>query len=301
MKNILVTGGSGFIGSELTKKLISEGHRVSITSSGNEHKIDGVHNIFYLNLDGLNWNAIQNEKIQVLYHLAANNDTQSVDHDGMMAANVQATQSLIHQIYAPGYLEKIIFASTAAVYGHTNSPTVESSSNPVTIYAQSKFLAEDVLRAFAKSFKVPTICFRYSNVYGLGEQFKGKRASMIYQILNAMLNDKSPELFAFGSQSRDWIYIQDVVRANLLALDRVPNKTFEIYNCSTNISTSFIEIVNIINELTDSNIQPKWIENPYGQNYQNYTCCDNSLIKQNLNFSPIYSVKTGISEMINQL
>lgn len=286
---ILVTGGTGFIGSNIVNELINH-HEVYITGNNNEVK---ANNYIYgiLPLDG------EMLDFDVVFHQAACNDTLSDDYAYMMNINVRKSLHLIEKVYQKG-CRKFIFASTTAVYGNEPAPYFEHKTvpNPLNVYARSKLILEQQLKVFhANHPDMDIVGLRYCNVYGMGEQHKNSRASMITQILNTIEMGCDPTLFRDGEQKRDWIYVKDVVRANIAAMNY---KGCEMFNCGGGQAVTFNELIDIISRLTKKVIWPRYVENPYKDFYQNYTECNMDKIKEALNFEPLYSIPAGIKDYL---
>ncbi|MFI5343966.1 MAG: NAD-dependent epimerase/dehydratase family protein [Chlamydiales bacterium] len=293
--NILITGGTGFLGSAITKNLLADGHKVFVT--GREPNVPNGAILCNTHLTGLNWTALSKENIEVLFHYAANNDTQSQDEADMIRANFDAPCYLFNMLYRFG-CRKFVYASSAAVYGNSPAPYVEDETplEPLTIYGKSKVMFDKFAMDFAKERRdVSVIGLRYSNVYGEGEQHKGRRASMIYQMIDKLYTGENIQLFEFGDQERDWIYIDDVVKANKLTLK---HRISGIYNCGTGVATSFNRLLEIINQVYRLfPRKPIYIQNPIAETYQNHTCCNIDKIKKDLNFTANYSIESGIEKM----
>lgn len=304
--NILVTGGTGFIGNALSTALIEEGHTVYIT--GREDRVPYGAKLLNLHLTGLDFTALSKKNIEAVFHEAANNDTQSTDEDDMVRANFDAPAYLFNMLERFG-CRKFIYASTTAVYGNEPAPYIEDVTprNPLTFYGKTKRSFEDFATNFGKQRpKISVIGLRYCNVYGHGEQHKGKRASMIYQMLDRFYTSHTweplvgpnyccPKIFEFGEQSRDWIYIDDVVKANLLALKHPGSG---IYNVGTGVATSFNRLVEIMNEIKGTKWAVEYIKNPIAGTYQDYTCCNIDKIKKDMGFSVDYPIELGITRMM---
>ncbi|MBU6500548.1 MAG: NAD-dependent epimerase/dehydratase family protein [Patescibacteria group bacterium] len=289
---ILVTGGTGFIGSNLTIELLKLGHDVLITGHDAEQKIPNFHGKYLQpNFLGLDWGALG--KIDALFHEAALNDTTCLDEREMMLANVDSSLKLFEHAAKNG-CRKIVYASSTAVYGASPAPYIENKGlEPLNPYGRSKLILDEKAMEFAKVHpEITVVGLRYCNVYGPRENHKGKRASMIYQLAKQMKNG-NPKIFKNGEQKRDYIYVGDVVRANLLALQ---SKESGVFNCGFGGATSFNDIIKLLNEVMGLDRVPEYIDNPYADKYQNFTQCDMSLAKKVLGFVPKYNVKDGIKD-----
>lgn len=287
---ILVTGGTGFIGSNIARALIARGDEVLITGHDAEQRIDGVAKLLQPSFLGLDWESIG--KLDAIVHEAAINETQSKDEREMMRANVESTRALFEHAIKNG-CTRIVYASSTAVYGDGPTPYTEDQElRPLTAYARSKAEMENMTARLADQYsRVRFVGLRYCNVYGPGESHKGKRASMIYQIAQQMKKG-NPRLFTDGTQKRDYIYVKDVVAANLKALEASHNA---LVNCGSGSATSFNDVVSILNEIMGLSRVPEYFENPIKATYQNHTECDMTLAK-NIGFTPSYDIKKGIAD-----
>lgn len=294
-EKVLITGGTGFIGSNLALNLIENGYEVIIT--GNESEQDildlGVKKCLYPSSFGIDFSEL--EDIDILFHQAALNDTRITDRREMLLSNFESSKILFRYVANHG-CKRIIYASSTAVYGRNSPPYKESGPFDLnTPYAESKLLLDDYAQNFSKDYPDTIVVgLRYCNVYGPRENHKGKRASMIYQLAQQMQKGR-PKLFKYGKQRRDYIYIKDVVEANILAMSASESC---IINCGFGKSISFNEIVEILNEVFNLHRETVYINNPYEGNYQDYTECDMTLAKEKLNFIPKYTIEDGIKDYL---
>ncbi len=289
---ILVTGGTGFIGSNLALKLIELGHEVLITGNDAEQKPrDFKGKYLQPGLLGIDWDSIGT--LDAIFHEAAINDTTLLDEREMTRANVDASMALFEYGATHG-CKKIVYASSTAVYGGTPAPYVEDKGlEPLNPYGRSKKILDEKAMAFASAHPdMSVIGLRYCNVYGPRESHKGSRASMIYQLARQMMKG-NPRIFKDGEQKRDYIYVKDVVRANLLALGAQKSC---IVNCGAGESTTFNNVITILNKAMNLNRVPEYIDNPYADRYQNFTQCDMTLAKEKIGFIPEYSIEKGIED-----
>lgn len=289
---ILVTGGTGFVGSNLVLKLLELGHEVLITGNDAEQKLLGFKGKYLQpDLTGIDWDAIGN--LDAVFHEAAINDTTSLDEREMMRANVDASLTLFEYAATHG-CKRIVYASSTAVYGGTPAPYVEDKGlEPLNPYGRSKKILDEKTMAFAAAHpEITAVGLRYCNVYGPRESHKGARASMIYQLAKQM-TEGNPRIFKHGEQKRDYIYVKDVVEANLLALD---TKESCVVNCGAGEATSFNDVIAILNQTMGLNRTPEYIDNPYADRYQNFTQCDTTRAKEKIGFVPKYSVREGIAD-----
>lgn len=287
----LVTGGTGFIGCNLAIKLLEEGHQVIVIGSPKEQKIPNL-KAKYLpkNLGDLKLLS----ELDVLFHQGAITDTTLLDRNKMFDTNVEWSKKLFNVVLERG-CRHIVYASSTAVYGNMPAPYIEDITplNPLNPYAESKKLLEEFAQEFAaQNPAVVLVGLRYCNVYGQRENHKKKSASMIYQLAQQMVNG-NPKIFRGGEQKRDYIYIDDIVRANLLASQ---SQKSTILNCGCGKATTFNNLIEILNSVMDINRKPEYIENPYEGKYQNHTQCDMTKARQELEFIPEFDIEAGIKE-----
>ena len=288
---ILVTGGTGFIGSNIAHALIQRGDEVLITGNDAEQKVPGAHKFLQPSFLGIDWDEVGH--LDALVHQAAINETQSKEEKEMMRANVDASKA-VFEYAAKNGCRSIVYASSTAIYGDGPTPSKEDQElRPLTPYARSKVEQEKMAAAFAAANPgIRVVGLRYCNVYGPGESHKGRRASMVYQLAQQMKTG-NPRLFKSGEQSRDYIYVKDVVRANILGLEAKENA---LVNCGSGTSTSFNEVVAILNEVFGTSRAPEYFENPIKGTYQDKTLCDMSRAKDTIMFVPQFDIRKGIED-----
>lgn len=288
----LVTGGTGFIGSNIAKALLARGDEVIITGHDSEQQLPNFKGKLLLpSLIGIDWDALP--PVDVLFHEAAYNDTRSQDLREMLHANVASSIALFERVADMG-CKHIVYASSTAVYGDGPAPYKEEQPlHPLNPYAESKKRLEEEVARFAKAHPdVVIVGLRYCNVYGPGESHKGTRASMIYQLARQMRRG-NPRLFKSGEQRRDYIYVKDVVEANLRAAEA---KSGVILNCGSGHAVSFNDVVHLLNKVLGMSRTPEYVDNPFSAAYQNYTECDMSRAKEKLGFVPTYTIESGIDD-----
>jgi len=303
-KCILVTGGAGFIGSNLTFKLVEKGHDVTVVdnlSSGNIKNLKGFKGNF---IEGdvskpAVFNKFKNESFDVIFHEAAITDTTFKDDEEMIRANVDGYRNILE--HANKFRTAVVYASSAATYGRGKSPMKEDQKpEPLNAYAVSKKMMDDITKEEIKKGTLSIIGLRYFNVYGPREPFKGKSASMIYQLYLQMKAGKRPRIFKYGEQKRDFIYVKDVVSANIRAMEKTLKGESDIFNVGTGKSASFNKLILELNKNLGTNYEPDYFENPYGF-YQNVTEADMSLSNKVLGFRTEYDIEKGIEDYVNYL
>ena len=272
MAKILVTGATGFIGSALADKLYDDGHHIIATGTSNERTCK--HHLMTTNeIDDI----LKIGNIDILFHQAANNDTTETDHSKMFQTNCLWSMRVFDAAKKLG-CKKIIYASSASVYGFSKAPQNEDDeimpSNP---YSTSKAILEELAWDFSEKTGIPCIGLRYFNVYGSGEYHKNKRASMIYQLCKQAIEKGSMTVFKNGEHRRDWVSVEDVVEYNIKCIN---HKITDVFNVGTGVSPSMNRVMDVIRENLNIDIPTIYIENPYKSFYQNHTqaCINKSIV-----------------------
>lgn len=299
----LVTGGTGFIGSNLVKALVERGDDVIVITGSRPEKVPEGVEYLCLNLDGVDTYSIPT--VDIVFHQAANNNTLDTDKRRMMSANSEAPMYLFHRLYDKG-CRKYIYASSTAVYGDVFGPWKEDMKpKPLNVYGQSKadfdWWTMDVFSKDRPDTDI--IGLRYCNVFGPGEFHKGPRRSMVSKILEKISLGQPVELFRDGEQKREWIYVKDVVRANLLAAEKTG---IGIVNCATGNPISFNYMVKAIvkalgGERMGAIANINYIENPNAEAYQNLVSTDMTKAKEFLGFENKYTFEEALEDYIQSI
>ncbi len=291
----IVTGGAGFIGSNLALALEDRGAAVVVIddfSAGNFENLKNFHGeLLAQDVNEIAWEKLG--RIDVIFHQAALTDTTMSDQKRMMFNNLEGFRKVL--TFAVQNRVKLVYASSAGVYGNEPAPQKEKGPlNPLNIYAFSKYAGDRLAERALREAKSLIVGLRYFNVFGWGEKHKGKYASMIYQLAEQIRQGKRPRIFYDGEQTRDHIYVKDVVDANLKAVDA---KQSGIVNIGTGKATSFNRLIDILNEVLGTQLDPDYFENPYGF-YQNSTQADTAYAKKLFGFEARYTVEQGIGEYL---
>ncbi|SFV74947.1 ADP-L-glycero-D-manno-heptose-6-epimerase [hydrothermal vent metagenome] len=317
-KNILITGGAGFIGSNLAfyfqkyhpkaKVVVLDLFRNGETlSNGNLRSFGHFKNLIGfegeiisgdINDKELLKNLEKNYQFDYIFHEAAISDTTAQEQDLMIKTNVNAYKDLLH--LAIKHNANMIYASSAATYGDAKAPQRVGHESPQNVYGFSKLSMDHLSRKYIKKdLDISIVGLRYFNVYGKNEFFKNSTASMILQFGHQILAGKNPKLFE-GSHRifRDFIYIEDVIQANIKAMH--PRKS-GIYNVGTGKSRSFQDIVNILQKELHTTLECEYIPNPFVGSYQFFTEADIEITKWALGYQPNYTLEEGIKEYVPEI
>ncbi|MCL2640879.1 MAG: NAD-dependent epimerase/dehydratase family protein [Phycisphaerales bacterium] len=292
---ILVTGGAGFVGSNLARKLEKDGHQVTVLdnfSSGSFHNLVGFHGDVIAADIG---DDPPCPPCDAIFHEASITDTTVTDQLKMMRNNVEGFRHVLH--WAARWNARVIWASSASVYGNLPAPNkISDTPNPLNVYGYSKLAMERLAHLWAQEHNMrPIIGLRYFNVYGPGEAHKGKFASMIFQLAQQMKAGKRPRIFTDGQQKRDFVSIEDVVQANLLALHIDHPPLASVFNVGCGVPHTFNQVIAALNAALCTKLEPDYFENPYSFT-QDHTEADLSDSQKVLGYTPKH---TDIVDGIN--
>jgi len=294
---ILVTGGAGFIGSELVERLCQDEEVIVIDdlTSGKKKNLHKVRNktVFYKMsvLDDIK-NILRD--VDVIFHLAAQIDIRRSLKDPIYDLNVNVAGT-INLIENASNLERIIFASSGgAVYGEPCYLPVDEKHplNPISPYGISKATAEKYIQFYTSSYGLKASNLRYGNVYGERQDPRGE-AGVIKIFLERIKRGKQPIIFGDGEQIRDYVYVDDVVEATIYAM-----KKEGIYNVGSGIGTSLNSLLNIISTVTGRRIKPVYIEPRKGEVKRIYL--DITKVQRELGWKPKMSLKQGVEKVWEQ-
>ncbi|MBS3135488.1 NAD-dependent epimerase/dehydratase family protein [Candidatus Woesearchaeota archaeon] len=291
----VVTGGAGFIGSNLALHLENEGEEVVIVDNfktGKEENLAGFRGeIIKADVSG---KFDVNGKVDVIFHQAAITDPRHENDDETIRDNLSGFRNILSM--AMDKKAKLIYASSASMYGNGPAPQKEDQEKELfTAYSKSKLMIDNLAKEYLR--KIHIVGLRYFNVFGPREKYKGRAASMIYHLARQMKSGKNPRIFKMGEQRRDHIYVKDCVTANIKAINGEPG----VYNVGTGICTSFNDLIAMINKSLGTNLKPEYIDNPYEKTYQKNTQADTSKTEKHLGFKARYGLQKAINEYVVEL
>lgn len=295
---VLVTGGSGFIGSNLVDKLVSMDFKVVVIDNESAES----HEQFYYNSKAhyFKYDISDYEKTRPLYdgvdfvfHLAAESRIQPATLNPIQAVktNVLGTETVLQCSREAG-VKKVMYSSTSSAYGLINPcPLKEDMPNDcLNPYSVSKVSGEELCKMYTKLFGLKTVIFRYFNVYGDREPTKGQYAPVVGLFLRQLKAGESLTIVPDGTQRRDFTHVDDVVQANILAMQVDHEHYGEIFNVGTGRNNSVLELADMIST------NQKFIEPRIGESYE--TLADNTKLKTILGWSPTVKIEDYIKSKL---
>jgi ADP-L-glycero-D-manno-heptose 6-epimerase len=302
--NLLITGGAGFIGSNLTLALQERFPESRLTviddfRSGDFRNLLGYRgDLVAQDMARLNWgDQFADARFDAIFHLASITDTTLHDQFVQVHDNVESFRRLLN--FARPAKTRVIYASSASTYGAATEASIESNgAAPSNIYAFSKTIMDNLaLREANESPDWIIVGLRYFNVYGPREAHKGVPASMVFHLSKQMKAGRRPRIFKHGEQKRDFVYVKDIVEGSIRALDA---RQSGIYNLGYGQARSFNDLVEILNRTLGTNFEADYIENPH-THYQNFTEADLAQVRSALGYEPQYPLEAGVADYMKWL
>jgi len=304
---MLVTGGAGFIGSNIAAALCrrpaTEVVVVDDFSSGDWRNLVAVDcEVRATDCDNPDLlDEIADGRFTAVFHQAAITDTTVMDQRLMVEVNTNAFARILAAAADSG--TRVIYASSAGVYGNSPAPNrIGEGEVPENIYGFSKLAMDRVARRWYERAEAPVIGLRYFNVYGPGEAHKNERdgnktGSMILQLYQQVKAGRPPRLFKYGEQKRDFVYIRDVVAANLAAL-AAPRSG--LCNVGSGAARTFNDIVVNLGHQLRQTLEPEYFDNPFSF-YQRHTEADLTETTAILGWEPAWTLEEGIEDYVRLL
>lgn len=298
-KHIVVTGGAGFVGSNLVHELAKRYPEAELTV------VDDFRSGHFKNLEGFKGDVIAGDlaqldlkhyfgghKIDLVFHLGSITDTTDHNQFRQVRDNVESWRNLL--TYFEGRKTRLVYASSAATYGIAAGVNkVDQEPKPANVYAFSKVQLDNLARRWARENpKQVVVGLRYFNVYGPREAHKGAASSMILQLAQQIQRGQAPRIFKNGEQLRDFVYVKDIVSCTILAAGA---RASGIYNAGSGVPRTFNDIVANLNRVLKTNWQPEYIDNPH-VHYQPHTEADLTLTTRALRYKPKFTLEKGIDD-----
>lgn len=303
--NFLVTGGAGFIGSNIVIELVKKKHSVKVIDNlftGNINNLSSVKGeIEFINADIFDLDLLKKiiKDIDFILHQAAIPSIQRSIKNPLRTykANIEGTLRLLIAA-KDSNVKRIVYASSSSVYGVIKElPKKETIPTiPISPYALTKLAAEWYCKLFYDLYGIETVSLRYFNVFGPYQNPDSDYAAVIPKFIKAMINDKQPTIYGDGLQSRDFTYVGDAVQANLLAC-KAKNIAGGVFNIACGIRYNLLELVKKINEILGKNIKPKFSKSKKGD--IKHSLADISKAEKILGYKPEYNFGEGLKRTID--
>jgi len=299
----LITGGAGFIGTALANYLVRQGHTVRVLddlSAGDRNRLDPAVNFTRGDVEDKPkiWRLLN--KIDCVYHLAARVSVpESVLYPREYnKTNVSGTVAIMEAMRDAG-INRVVFASSGAVYGEQTVPQVHELllPRPTSPYAVSKLAAEGYVHTIGEVWGIETVSLRIFNAYGPGQAIPPTHAPVIPQFVRQVLGSGSVMIYGNGEQVRDYVYIDDVLRA-LVAAARAEGISRQIINVGTGVGTNVSELVRLIEKVTGR--QAKTIVNPSVPGGVSSLVADTRQARALLNYEPQVPLGQGLAWLIER-
>ncbi len=295
---VLVTGGAGFIGSHLVDRLIKENHKVVVVdnlSTGKKENLNPKARFYQIDIQDTEISQIfQKEKPEVVFHFAAQIDVRKSVEDPMSDAKINILGSLNLLDNCKKYkVKKFIFSSSVGVYGEPKTLPVKENHplNPIAPYPITKLAIEKYLNYF-QTQGLDFVSLRYSNIYG-PRQSSGGEGGVVAIFIDKILKGERPIIFGNGKQTRDFLYVDDAVKAAILALN-APSSS--IYNVGTNKEIAINDLLELLSKILKVKVKPIFQSLRQGEIIKSRT--DYSKAKKELNWQPKYNLEEGLEETV---
>ncbi|MFA6530597.1 MAG: NAD-dependent epimerase/dehydratase family protein [Candidatus Micrarchaeia archaeon] len=295
---ILVTGGLGFIGSNLCERLVKEGHEITIIDNlhtGTEENVKDIRSNVRVVIGRAKQLVEIGEKFDLIFHEGIYSSTPMYKEKPSRVAEVVEDFIAILE-YAKANKTKIVYASSSSVYNGIAPPQREDAPIGVTdFYTEGRVAMERLAELYHKLYGMQIIGLRYFSVYGPHEENKKSYANLISQFMWAIRKGEQPIVYGDGSQKRDFTYVDDIVEANMLAMKSAIG--LGVFNAGTGKAIAINEMIELLNRKMGTNLKPKYIPNPIS-NYVHYTLADTKKAEKELGFKAKVSLEEGIAKLV---
>ena len=305
----LVTGGAGFIGSHIVDKLIAADFDVTVLDNLDTGKMENItqhkqnRNFHFIKGDICNFSLVKQlvKDADAVFNLAAIASVQRSVENPLLVndVNVKATLNLL-KASVDSDVKRFIQISSAAVYGDASTLPVREEFNPMPLspYAVSKLAAENYAIVFNQIYGLETVCLRYFNVYG-PRQANNEYSGAITIFVSDLLGNRPPTIFGDGKQTRDFVFVEDVVSATMLAL-KEKNAVGEIFNIASGKATTINKLVQILQKVIDkNNLKAVHKEPREGEIRYSYASIEKA--RTLLGYEPIFSLENGIKKIVQSI
>ena len=309
MDKYLVTGGAGFIGSNIVKEIINRGEFARVLdnfSTGKRENIsefEGNKNFELIEGDIRSYHTVREavKGTDYILHQAALPSVPRSIKDPLTTNDVNINGTLnILEAAKEFKVKRVVYASSSSVYGNSkvSAKNEDMPVNPLSPYALSKYTAERYMQIYYNLYGVETVCLRYFNVFGPNQDPNSEYSAVIPKFIKSIIKSESPIIYGDGTQSRDFTYVKNNVEANLLAC-KAENVVGRVYNIACGKSYSLNELVSEISLILNKNIKAKYETERIGD--IKYSQADITKIQNEMGFKPVIEFKEGLRETIKFL
>ncbi len=293
----IVTGGAGFIGSHLVEDLLKKGEKVTV--------IDNLHTGSLNNIKGMDAEFVKgrskeilsiNKRVDGIYHLGIYSSSPMYKENRFLLG--EAIEDFIAVMeFAKKHGTKVVLTSSSSIYNGSPTPWKEDADlAPSDFYTEGRIAMERIAAVYDKMYGTKCSIIRPFSVYGPREESKGKYANLVSQFLWDMKNDKSPVIYGDGTQARDFIWVEDIVKAFTLAMEK---ETIGAFNAGTGKSHSLNHVIKIKNKLLGKDIKPTYVPNDI-KNYVKETLAHTEKSEKTLGFKAKVDLEEGIKRLVKR-
>jgi UDP-glucose 4-epimerase len=302
--SVVVTGGAGFIGTNIVERLLQERYRVTIIDDLSTGRLENIQpllddeNLTFIEcsiMDEDRLTEIFKDHQYVIHQAALPSMQRSVENPiDTNKVNVSGTLRVLNSAKEAS-IQKVVMASSSSVYGDTPTlPKIETMvPNPKSPYAVTKLTGEQYCRIFTELYDLKTVCLRYFNVFGPHQNPKSDYAAVIPKFIHSILNDRPLTIFGDGTQTRDFTYVQNVVDANILAMN---SDATGIFNIACGERISLIDLANTLMSLANKNVDIIYTDPRIGDIEHSHA--DITLAKEKIGYEPVLSAHHGLMETL---
>lgn len=304
MARMLITGGAGFIGSNLAEELLEKGHAVKILdnfTTGRKENIDAIRGrieVINGNVKELDDVKKAVENIDYVFHLAALVSVPMSIKNPLLTEEVNTIGTLnVLKASRDSGVNRVVYASSCAVYGDIQDIPIkeDTQKEPLSPYALTKLSAEGGCRLFSKLYGLETVCLRYFNVYGPKQDPNSQYAAVIPRFIESMLQNGQPVIFGDGEQTRDFVFVRDVIQANMLATS-TRGISGQVFNIGSGKAETINSLLGMVNRILAKQIKPGYAQPRHGD--IRHSLADIGRAREQLGYSPGYSFPDGLQETI---
>ncbi|MEX2690864.1 MAG: SDR family NAD(P)-dependent oxidoreductase [Candidatus Njordarchaeum guaymaensis] len=306
-KTVLVTGGAGFIGSNIVEELLNRGYNVIVIDNLSLGKTKNIKHLLENNADKIRFIEGDVRDIKILSDLA--DEIDFIIHEAAASSlpmfvpdpregvkvNVLGFLNILEIARTHDNIRRIVYATTSSLYGALEPPHREDMPViPRTFYEYSMYAREHAARIYYDLYNVEAVGVRYFSIYGPHEEHKGKFANIVTQFMWMLMRGEMPVIYGDGTQTRDFTFVKDAARATILAMEK-PDLGADIFNVGTGRETTFNDVIQLIGRLIGIPVKPKYVKNPI-KNYVYRTQADTTKAEKILGFRAKVSLEEGMKK-----